>query len=355
VQVVLGEGEPGLLRLVLEAQGFQVVGHARGDDELRRVIAVTHPSVIVLDAGISALAAIDAQVRADGAPIVVVWPKDVFTPVAEERVEPATALLELGNAVRRVVERHAVEQPVRIPDADQPDTIEPIAAAPLPASTLPSQPGRFGRRRHVLVAAAAWTIALTALATIGLAVPSALRVFEHAGTLHPFVERPERALTSDREGPGRPSTEARQEPSCPERRPVGPRPGRARSDEPGRGCDRGKHVGIGEPRNGRGRPDDPGPGSGRGNGGSQGEGSSEKASGGGSKGDRAGGEGGDQEGTGNGDGGGDGDQDDAGNGGDQGQTGQGGQGGHTKNDGPAGRTDREKGPASQDRGKGSGD
>ena len=36
VQVVLGEGEPGLPRVILEVEGFQVVGHARGDAELRR-------------------------------------------------------------------------------------------------------------------------------------------------------------------------------------------------------------------------------------------------------------------------------------------------------------------------------
>ncbi|MGH2952297.1 MAG: hypothetical protein ACRDKX_09655, partial [Solirubrobacterales bacterium] len=74
VKVVLGEGRPGLLRLILEAQGFVVVGHARGDDELRLVLSVTDPTVIVIDAGISAEAALEIKDLADGAPIVAVWP-----------------------------------------------------------------------------------------------------------------------------------------------------------------------------------------------------------------------------------------------------------------------------------------
>ena len=77
VQVVLGEGDT--LRGILEVEGFQVVGHARGDAELRRVLDVTHPSVIVLDAGISVPAAIDARTRAVGARLVVIWPDAVRT------------------------------------------------------------------------------------------------------------------------------------------------------------------------------------------------------------------------------------------------------------------------------------
>lgn len=262
VQVVLGEGEPGILRLILEAQGFHVVGHARGDDELRRVVALTRPSVIVLDAGISALAAADVQVRTEGTPIVVVWPKDVFTPVAEERVDPSTAFLELGNAVRRVIERHG--EPVRIPDAD--GDLDPTERMEAPPSEQPSASRRWSpRRRHALVVAAAWTIALTALAAIGLAVPSALRVFEPAGTLHPYLDRPESALTADREGPGRGAPGVREEQSCGGRREHPTGPGAGHRTHGDRGCAPGRR-GTGTPTGhdgGRGRPDDPGKGSGR--------------------------------------------------------------------------------------------
>src|SRR5262245_65791866 len=101
VQVVLGEGEPGLLRIILEAEGFQVVGQARGDAELRRVLDATHPSVVVLDAGISAPAALDARTRALGARLVLVWPVAVRTGLADERVDPSAVLQDPGRAVRR--------------------------------------------------------------------------------------------------------------------------------------------------------------------------------------------------------------------------------------------------------------
>ncbi|HET9673102.1 MAG TPA: hypothetical protein VFQ40_09680, partial [Actinomycetota bacterium] len=128
IQVVLGEGEPGLLRMILEAQGFEVVGHARDDDELLVILGVTRPTVVVLDAGISALAAVEARERAHGAPIVVVWPRDAYTSLAEERVDPGGVILELGSAVRRAVERHPVEEPIVIPEADPIPVAEPVAA-----------------------------------------------------------------------------------------------------------------------------------------------------------------------------------------------------------------------------------
>jgi hypothetical protein len=252
--VVLGEGEPGILRLILEAQGFHVVGHARDDEELRRVVGVTRPTVIVLDAGISALALLDTQIRSDYVPIVVVWPKGTYTPAAEERVEPTTAFLELGNAVRRVVERHA--EPIRLPEAedelDDHDEDSPVGRR------------RGGRARHALVLAAAWTIALTALAAIGLAVPSAFRSLEPAGTSRALRGRPELAFTADREGRGGQATEVDAGTGCarPERVRVGPRSGRGG----GHGCALGheKHGSPGSRGNGNGRPDDPGKGSGRG-------------------------------------------------------------------------------------------
>jgi hypothetical protein len=262
VQVVLGEGEPGILRSILEAQGFDVVGHARGDDELRQIVALTHPNVIVLDAGISALAVIDAQIRSDYVPIVVVWPKDTYTPAAEERVDPSTAFLELGNAVRRVADRRA--EPIRIPEADDE---EPIDRAPSPPRSEERRPA--GRGRHALVVVAAWTIVLTALAAIGLAVPSAFRASEPTGTLHPLRDRVERALTAEREGGGERSADDEHGPPCvrPDHVPTGSHPAQGDAGAGnGRGCALGdaKHGAPGTRGQGHGRPDDPGKGSGQG-------------------------------------------------------------------------------------------
>jgi hypothetical protein len=263
VQVVLGEGEPGILRSILEAQGFDVVGHARGDDELRRIVPLTHPTVMVFDAGISALAVIDAQIRSDYVPIVVVWPKDTYTSAAEERVDPSSALLELGNAVRRVAERH---EPIRIPEAEDEEPIERMTAPSPPAS--PDRRGA-GRGRHALVVIAAWTIALTALAAIGLAVPTVFRAPEATGSLHPLRERPERALTADREGPRRRPADGEREAACDSHAHVrmGPHPVHGDAGGRGRACALGhaKHGAPGTRGLGHGRPDDPGKGSGRGN------------------------------------------------------------------------------------------
>jgi hypothetical protein len=218
--------------------------------------------VIVLDAGISALALVDTQIRSDYVPIVVVWPKDAYTPAAEARVEPTTAFLELGNAVRRVAERHA--EPIRVPEASG-ELAEPEET---PHASVDRRRG--GRARQALVLAAAWTIALTALAAIGLAVPSAFRALEPRGTLHPVRDRAERAITVDREAPGGGHADLDPEPRCdrPGQLGVDPQPGHGERRGRGNGCALGQ-GGHGTPGNrgngnGKGRPDDPGKGSGRG-------------------------------------------------------------------------------------------
>src|ERR671925_185098 len=148
IRVVLGEGHPGLLRLVLEAQGFEVIGHAHDDEELLRILDLTSPSV------------------------VLVWPRDVVTSIAAERVEPASAILEIGNAVRRASERRPAEEVIRVPEASTPT--DPIDVASEPTSPEPSPPGSAspGRARratrHVLVAVAAWVLSITALGAHGV-------------------------------------------------------------------------------------------------------------------------------------------------------------------------------------------
>ena len=258
VQVVLGEGEPGILRLILEAQGFHVVAHARTDDDLRRVVELTDPSVIVLDAGISALAAEEVQIRSDGVPIVVVWPKDAVSAIAEERVDPAAVILDLGNAVRRVAERHPR------PPAAAPTPRAPALAAPEITPAAPPPPPRRRTARRVGVVAAGWAISILALGAVSLALPAALRVFDaERRSFHTLAERPDRADTPDREAPadvadardeagGGGKSECAADPS---------RTGPAGTHEPAAGCGVGNAHGRDRDR---GRPEDPGRSSGRG-------------------------------------------------------------------------------------------
>lgn len=281
IRVVLGEGEPGLLRLILEAQGFEVVGHARDDAELLTVLDVTRPSVVVLDAGISVLAAVAARERAHGAPFVVVWPRDAFTSVAEERVEPGGAILELGNAVRRAVERRALDEPIRIPDADRPeDTRRSQGGLPDEPTPVRSAPGRRSARRPVLVAVAAWVVSLTALGAIGLAIPKAFDLVGSDDGGRPGLDGRRRpSSTPDRGGDASaldPAGETADR--CSPDRGVD-RDGPGGPDEPGGDCGRGGDPQQRDERAGKGRPDDPGGGAGRGEANGKGNGPDGKGNG----------------------------------------------------------------------------
>jgi hypothetical protein len=262
VRVVLGEGEPGFLRLVLESQGFDVIGHARGDDELRLVLAVTEPTVVVLDAGISAAAALEARSLVEGVPIVAVWPAGVAAVVAEERVEPGSAIRDLGDAVRRAVTRgHGEDEVLRVPDLGEVRGARPILERE-PITPSPLATGPRPRRRNLLVAAAAWALSLTALATIGLAVPRAFDLFERHRSPRPsFVERPSRPPEMDIErqertvGIGSQPVDRGNGRACGRRdRAAGTDRERGKPEDPGHGC------GTGESTRGRanGRPADPG-------------------------------------------------------------------------------------------------
>jgi hypothetical protein len=195
VQVVLGEAErtDGLLRFVLEAEGFDIVGLASDDDELARVLRGARPAVVVLDGGISVAAALEARQRSKGAALVVVWPDGVSAVIAEERVDPYEAIADLGDAVRRAVHRSELddeteprEDPIRIPDA--PDVAPTIVRGVSPLRSERGTPARSrGRRAQVLVAAATWMLILTALTTIAMAVPNALGLFPGRGGGRPAI------------------------------------------------------------------------------------------------------------------------------------------------------------------------
>jgi hypothetical protein len=186
VQVVLGEAEraDGLIRFVLEAEGFDLIGMASNEEELSRVLRGAKPSVLVLDGGISAAAAMAARQRIAGAALVVVWPDGVSAVLAEERVEPHMVIEDLGDAVRRAAGRVERADTIVIPDAEI-SVPAPAAALPQDAPAVETEPRpslpkpwrRRGRVAQVLVAAATWLLVITAFTAIAASVPHVVDTF----------------------------------------------------------------------------------------------------------------------------------------------------------------------------------
>jgi hypothetical protein len=105
IRVVVGEGrtaQRGLLRFVLEGEGFDVVGEAGGSADLSGVIEQQRPDVVVLDDGIGVTAVSMVHEVAPGTKIVLVWPSAVVPIGGDARVEPAKILKDLGPAVQHV-------------------------------------------------------------------------------------------------------------------------------------------------------------------------------------------------------------------------------------------------------------
>jgi hypothetical protein len=106
VRIVVGEGrtaQRGLLRFVLEGEGFDVVGEAKGTADLSAVIEAKEPDVVVLDDGIGVVAVSMVHEVAPRAKIVLVWPAAVVPIGGDARVEPAKILRDLGAAVTHVM------------------------------------------------------------------------------------------------------------------------------------------------------------------------------------------------------------------------------------------------------------
>lgn len=104
--VVVGEGDParrGLLRFVLEGEGFDVVGEATTTVQLVQVLAVHRPDVVVLDDGIGTTAVVVAREMHPQAKVILVWPSDVIPIGGDARVDPAEVLGGLGRAVERTL------------------------------------------------------------------------------------------------------------------------------------------------------------------------------------------------------------------------------------------------------------
>jgi uncharacterized membrane protein YgcG len=264
VQVVLGEAErtDGLLRFVLEAEGFDLVGLASNDEELTRVLRGARPAVVVLDGGISAVAALDARKSSGGAALVVVWPDGVSSVLAEERVEPNMAIEDLGNAVRRAADRiQQREQPIRVPEAAE---VAPVGFTETVVEDWlehPTPGRRRGRRAQLVVATATWLLIITALTAIASAVPNVVRLFSEPERRR---ERPVVVSPEERQaGSGASISGPAEEPGhCDEATPGSAadrsedrgnnNPARAGGCPPERGNNRGGAASAG------GQPDDPG-------------------------------------------------------------------------------------------------
>jgi hypothetical protein len=105
IRIVVGEGrtaQQGLLRFVLEGEGFDIVGEARAAADLSGVIGEQRPDVVVLDDGIGVMAVSMVHEVAPQAKIVLVWPSAVVPIGGDARVEPARILRDLGPAVEHV-------------------------------------------------------------------------------------------------------------------------------------------------------------------------------------------------------------------------------------------------------------
>jgi hypothetical protein len=179
VRVVLGEAAHSRsLRDILDRAGFDVVGHASNPGDLLRLLAVIEPDVIVLDAEVSATAALSARDLSPLAGIVVVWPAAVSSSVADRQVTPARAALDLPDAVRRAV---------------RPKEARVAALAPIPAAAdsakvihLPTRERKPWRaREHAFgLVAASFIIAVAALGLLRTTV-SQNPAFRGAGVDQP--------------------------------------------------------------------------------------------------------------------------------------------------------------------------
>jgi hypothetical protein len=105
IRVVVGEGrtaQRGLLRFVLEGEGFDVVAEARGSADLSGAVEQQRPDVVVLDDGIGVMAVSMVHEVDPHAKVVLVWPSAVVPIGGDARVEPAKILRDLGPAVEQV-------------------------------------------------------------------------------------------------------------------------------------------------------------------------------------------------------------------------------------------------------------
>ena len=153
VRVVVAEGpsaRKGLLRFVLEGEGYGVVGDAATSAELARMVAVHRPDVVVLDDGIGAMAVSMIREVAPSPRVILVWPGAVVPIGGDARVEPSDVLRELGRTMERLTGQPSSSStrgtlrgagpPAR--HRQDPGTLRAILARGDAARFQPDRPGR---------------------------------------------------------------------------------------------------------------------------------------------------------------------------------------------------------------------
>jgi len=123
IGVVVGEGNrgrKGLLRFVLEGEGFLVLAEAATAVELVQALAVHRPDAVVLDDAIGSIAVVLTREMSPDAKVVLVWPSDLTPINGDATVDPTQVLRELGPAV---------EQACGVPEVEpEPASVHPMAS-----------------------------------------------------------------------------------------------------------------------------------------------------------------------------------------------------------------------------------
>ncbi len=125
IRVMVGEGQTsrkGLLRFVLENEGYDVVAEASSTLELAQRLVIHRPDVVVLDDGIDASAVGMMREVLPSAKVILVWPRGVAAVGVEARLEPSEVMTSLGSTVARAMGRGPVIAPPR-PRVGPPDVI----------------------------------------------------------------------------------------------------------------------------------------------------------------------------------------------------------------------------------------
>jgi CheY-like chemotaxis protein len=102
IGIVVGEGNRarrGLLRFVLEGEGFVVLAEASTAVELVQALAVHRPDAVVLDDAIGSIAVVLTREMSPDAKVVLVWPSDLTPINGDATVDPTQVLRELGPAI----------------------------------------------------------------------------------------------------------------------------------------------------------------------------------------------------------------------------------------------------------------
>ncbi len=105
VRAVVAEaasGRQGLLRFVLEGEGYQVVGDAADPAELAAAVRDSTPDVVILGDGIGASAVEMTRELAPETKVILVWPSAVVPIGGDAQVDPSSVLRDLGPTVERL-------------------------------------------------------------------------------------------------------------------------------------------------------------------------------------------------------------------------------------------------------------